>query len=58
VKSLAIDQALADRRLLGAELGDLGTWATWMAVLKAAFALQLSAEEQERFEAPRNGFVE
>jgi hypothetical protein len=44
-----IDQALADQRLLGAELGDLSSWSTWLAVLKAAFALELTPEEKAIF---------
>ena len=43
---LPIDKVLTDTRLLGAELGEIGTWATWLAVLKAAFALPLTDEER------------
>jgi hypothetical protein len=28
-----IERALADRRLLGAALGDLSSWATWIATV-------------------------
>ena len=38
---LAIDKVLTDTRLLGAALGDIETWSTWIVVLKAAFALPL-----------------
>ena len=48
---LAIDKVLTDTRLLGAALGDVGTWSTWIAVLKAAFALGLSDTEREVFAA-------
>jgi Phage Terminase len=48
---LPIDKALTDPRLLGAALGDVGTWATWLAVLKAAFVLPLSDSEHELFAA-------
>ena len=40
-----IDRALVDQRLLGAGLGDASSWATWVAVLKAAFGLLLGEEE-------------
>lgn len=44
-----IDQALADQRLLGGALGDLGSWGTWLVVLKAAFGLSLDAAERTTF---------
>jgi hypothetical protein len=44
-----IDQALADRRLLGGALGDVGSWLSWLVVLKAAFGLQLSDGELATF---------
>jgi hypothetical protein len=47
--ALAIDKVLADTRLLGAALGDIKTWATWMIALKAAFALPLTDEERKVF---------
>jgi hypothetical protein len=31
VRPLTIDRALADKRLIGAALGDLDTWSTWLA---------------------------
>jgi hypothetical protein len=46
---MPIDKALLDRRLLGAALGDSESWSTWLAVLRAAFALGLSPEEIELF---------
>jgi hypothetical protein len=48
--SLTIDRVLADRRLLGAALGDITPWSTWMVALKSAFALGLvSDNERETF---------
>lgn len=44
-----IDRALSDPRLLGAALGDLSSWASWLVVLKAAFGLQLSDGELATF---------
>jgi hypothetical protein len=44
-----VDQALADRRLLGGALGDVGSWSSWLIVLKAAFGLQLSEGELVTF---------
>ena len=46
-----IDRALADVRMLGAGLGSLETWQTWLVALKAAFALPLTDEERELFRA-------
>ena len=54
---LPIDKVLADPRLLGAELGDIGTWSTWFAVLKAAFALPLTEAERKTFAAISGGRV-
>jgi hypothetical protein len=49
--SITIDRALADHRMLGAALGDIGTWRTWLAVLKAAFAVPLGGPESAVFAA-------
>jgi hypothetical protein len=46
---LGIEQCLLDANLLGAALGDPTTWATWIAVLKAAFGLPLSTEQLTAF---------
>lgn len=54
---LPIDKVLTDTRLLGAELGEIGTWATWLAVLKAAFALPLTDEERAIFTSVAGGRV-
>jgi hypothetical protein len=40
-----IARALSDKQLLGAALGPISTWGTWIAVLKAAFGLALVPEE-------------
>jgi hypothetical protein len=42
---MQIDQALRDPALLGAGLGDVGTWAPWLAILKAAYGLRLTEDE-------------
>jgi hypothetical protein len=43
-----IDRAF-EPRLLGAALGDMASWATWLVVLRAAFGLPLDAAELEVF---------
>src|SRR5262245_10921147 len=48
-KLLPIDRALTDRNLLGAGLGDLASWSTWLAVLRAAFGLPLSEADTATF---------
>lgn len=50
-----IDRAMSDKRLLGAALDDVTTWTTWLAILKAAFGLPLSEEQQEIFAAVAGG---
>ena len=47
--TVTIDRALVDGNLLGAALGDDASWQTWLAVLKASFALPLDANERETF---------
>jgi len=49
IRRLTIDRALADHRLLGAALGDISLWGTWLVVLKAAFGLQLDERERPIF---------
>ena len=44
-----IDAALASPKLLGAGLGDIATWRTWLVVLKAAFGRPLDDGELEVF---------
>jgi hypothetical protein len=43
-----IDRAFG-KHLLGAALGDMVTWSTWLVVLKAAFGLPLDSAEQRVF---------
>src|SRR5262245_29827397 len=45
----SIADALNDARLLGAAIGDLSTWSTWVACLKAAFGLTLNRAERRAF---------
>ena len=48
--TISIDRALLDPKLLGAAMGsNPATWSTWLAVLKAAFALPLTDEERATF---------
>jgi len=54
-KAITIDDALMDRRLLGAALGDLTTWRTWMAILKAAYARPLTKAERAAFDRVAGG---
>jgi hypothetical protein len=51
----AISDALADVQLLGAALGNPTPWATWIAVLKAAFHESLSRSERRAFDAVAGG---
>src|SRR5262245_50193459 len=37
---LPIDRVLTDRNLLGAGLGPIESWQTWLCVLRAAFGLE------------------
>src|SRR5437867_468283 len=46
-----IAAALADSHLLGASIGPLDTWKSWLAVLKAAFGSPLSASEDAFFKS-------
>lgn len=48
---ITIDQALTDPNLLGANLGDASTFATWLAILKAAHGLPLTEDEAARFQS-------
>jgi hypothetical protein len=47
--AVQIHEALADEHLLGAALGPIAPWATWVAVLKAAFGLKLEPNERRAF---------
>jgi hypothetical protein len=50
-----IDAALADRKLLGAALGDLASWSVWRCVLSAAFANGLSEQQRQTFASVAGG---
>ena len=50
-----IDVAMRDARLLGAALGPAPTWATWLAILKAAHGRLLNERERELFAAVAGG---
>ena len=50
-----IDRALRNKRLLGAALGDAGSWATWFAVLCAAFGLKLDDDQRQLFASVSGG---
>jgi hypothetical protein len=47
--AVPIEQALASPQLLGAALGDLSTWGTWIATLKACYGRRLTAIERTAF---------
>jgi hypothetical protein len=50
-RPFTIDRALTDRKLLGAGLGPIKPWKTWLIVMRAGFALGLGTdEERELFE--------
>ena len=42
---ISIERALTDRNLLGAALGPIETWRSWLVTLKGAFAEAMSEEE-------------
>jgi hypothetical protein len=49
VLNSSINEALRDKQMLGAALGNPKTWNTWLAVFQAAFGLQLDDEQQKIF---------
>jgi hypothetical protein len=53
--AIDISHALRDPHLLGAGLGGLATWRTWIAVLKAAYGGALTAAEREAFDRVAGG---
>ncbi|MER9840324.1 terminase [Mesorhizobium australicum] len=55
LSNITIDTALRDQNLLGAALGQSTTWDTWIAILRAAYGLDLSAEERTAFNAVSGG---
>jgi phage terminase large subunit-like protein len=50
-----IDRCLRNKRLLGAALGDAGSWSTWLAVLRASFGLPLDVNQRQLFAAVSGG---
>lgn len=54
-RQISIVDAMADKHLLGAALGDPLTWTTWMAVLAAAFGLPLTDEQLQIFKDVAGG---
>jgi hypothetical protein len=54
-RTISVDAALRDRRLLGAALGDLASWQTWSIALKGAFGLPLNDAERTIFDAIAGG---
>jgi phage terminase large subunit-like protein len=52
---ISLRDALLDRALLGAALGDASSWSTWLAVLAAAFGLPLTAEQAAIFASVAGG---
>jgi hypothetical protein len=55
IRTITIDAAMSDRKLLGAGLGDLASWATWRSVLLAAFGHSLNEQQQQAFSAVAGG---
>ena len=56
MKQLAsIERALSDPKLLGAALGDLSTWQTWLAAVKGAYGRPLTPYEREAFNRVAGG---
>jgi hypothetical protein len=50
ISPITIDRALMDPRLLGAALGNISPWSTWVVALKSAFGLGLITDkERETF---------
>ncbi len=54
-RPITIDAAIANRKLLGAALGDLSTWKVWVSVLKAAYGRPLSKTERVAFDQVAGG---
>jgi len=46
---VTVAQAFASKRLIGAALGDLASWTTWLSVVKAGYGLPLKPTETEAF---------
>lgn len=52
---IPIDEALEDKKLLGAALGDPESWQTWITCAKAAYAQALSTKELKSFKEVSGG---
>ncbi len=48
---ITVEEAMVDRMLLGAALGDPASWQAWRGVLKATFGLALDEDEARAFAA-------
>jgi hypothetical protein len=48
-KPFPIEAAVRDRKLFGAALGDIGSWKTWLTVLRAAFGSSLDQSDLDIF---------
>ena len=48
-EGISLDAALRDASLLGAALGDPASWSAWLAILRAAFGLNLTDQQREVF---------
>ncbi|RWN59624.1 terminase large subunit [Mesorhizobium sp.] len=55
LENITIDKALRDPNLLGAALGASPTWAPWIAVLRAAFALPMTESDLATFKQVAGG---
>ncbi|MER8654409.1 hypothetical protein [Mesorhizobium sp. M0847] len=55
LSAIPIDKALLDAGLLGAALGEPATWAPWIAVLRAAFALPMTEADLATFNQVAGG---
>lgn len=55
LSNVTIDQALKDKKLLGGAMGNPDSWTTWLAVLRAAFALSLDADQDAIFKQVAGG---
>jgi hypothetical protein len=53
--TLPIDAALRDRNLLGAALGNVASWSTWLTTVRAAFGLPLNEQQRETFDLISGG---
>ena len=54
-RTFTIDEALLDRNLLGAALGDPSSWTTWLIVLRAVFGLPLDRKQRRIFASVAGG---